>query len=504
MTDTTIQLTAADRAKLKAVLRRTLREAGKKHDLYGDVSAMGKDALLAALAALAINVRAALAFNDVTTTTTPDTADVSPDVDPATIIEVAPEPNADTADTATVSVAGGDVVETRKVNMETPPPADPAVIQHEVATVLAPFATGDFDEVKRRLTNLAEHACVGSATRVVTIERTKTITVQVEAPATTQPPREGEAPHAVRVGTATLGDLFGITGRAAGVKLSTWKGPLSAKVDPAWRWQPEVMTTIGIALSKGRPVMLHGARGTGKSSMAEQIAAATGREFVRISCTDTTEAQELVGKHGPDGKGGIVWIDGQLTQAIRRPGCIILVDEPSVARAGAIMILQSVMDSARVLFISETGERVPVAPGTVVMLADNTNGTGDETGAYEGTGRLNAATLDRPAVNVRVGYMSADDEAAMVCQRIGCTRALADQLVEFAGRTRTDSNAGHIVEGLSPRRVMALAELLHFGCSWEAAWRDAVLNSATAADRQHLTQLGQSLVSAHYIEAAAL
>ena len=499
-----ISLTSQDRAKLRSVLRRTLRANGQPFDKHGIISDLGKDALIAACEAEGINVRAALAFDDVTTTLPPDTADVSPDVDPASIIEVAPEPDTDTADTAAVSVAGGDVTETRSVETIQPPQPDPAFIQQEVATVLAPFAQGDFNEVKRRLTDIVQAARTRGTTEIVTIERTKTITVTVEAPAGTPPPREGEAPHAVRVGTATLGDLFGITGRAAGVKLSTWKGPLSAKVDPAWRWQPETMTTIGIALSKGRPVMLHGARGTGKSSMAEQIAAATGREFVRISCTDTTEAQELVGKHGPDGKGGIVWIDGQLTQAIRRPGCIILVDEPSVARAGAIMILQSVMDSARVLFISETGERVPVAPGTLVMLADNTNGTGDETGAYEGTGRLNAATLDRPAVNVRVGYMSADDEAAMVTQRIGCKRALADQLVEFAGRTRADSNAGHIVEGLSPRRVMALAELLHYGASWEAAWRDAVLNSATAADRQHLTQLGQSLVSAHYIEAAAL
>lgn len=495
---TTIRLSAAGRAMLKAAIRKGLRDSGQAHDAFGDVSAMGRDRLLEVAAALGIDQGDILAAPGVAAGTgaSADTdTDSDDDDDAATITTTEPGPMAtdstDTADTA-------DVTETTHTEDEVAPKPDAAFIEQEVANVLAPFAQGDFAEVKRRLTGVVEAARTRPTIRTTTIERTRTI--RIEAPAAA---RDGEAPHAVRMGESTMRDLFNVSGRAGDVKLSLWKGPLSAKVDPAWRWQPEVMVTVGIALSRGRPVMLHGARGTGKSSLAEQIAAATGREFTRISCTDTTEAQELVGKHGPDGKGGITWIDGQLTQAIRRPGNIILVDEPSVARAGAIMILQSVMDSARVLFVAETGERVPVAPGTVVMLADNTNGTGDETGAYEGTGRLNAATLDRPAVNVRVGYMRQDDEAAMVAQRTGCTPQLAQALVEFATRTRADSDAGHVVEGLSPRRVMAIAELMRFGAPWDVAYRDAVLNSATAADRQHLIQLGQALITPFVIEGLA-
>lgn len=296
----------------------------------------------------------------------------------------------------------------------------------------------------------------------------------------------------VKVGRKTMtqaGIKALLTARDDATALDVYNAPDAPRVDERYTW-PEHFTAPALAaLAAGLNVFFHGPAGTGKTTFAEQVAARFGRPFVRISCDDQTEAATLVGMTVPDGNGGVKWQDGQLTAAIRRAGTVVLIDEPSVARAGALMVLQGLLDGARAIALQETGERVPVADGVLFIAADNTNGTGDETGAYEGTRRLNRAFLDRFAVTLRLDYMPTAQEAQVIAKRTNLKPAHAMEIAKFATLTRTGAQKGEVSHGLGIRRLFALGDLIARGVEPTMAFQLTVIETAPFEDREPLRQL---------------
>ncbi|MEM0949552.1 MAG: AAA family ATPase [Pseudomonadota bacterium] len=242
------------------------------------------------------------------------------------------------------------------------------------------------------------------------------------------------------------------------------------------------------ALSHGQHVYLAGPAGTGKTEFARQIAAHWNRSFTRISFTGHTEAPVLVGGYGLK-DGATVWKDGQLASAIRIPGNVILLDEPSFATPGALAVLQAVLDSDRALHVDETGEVIPVADDVLFIAADNTAGTGDMSGAYEGTRILNRAFLDRFALTVEVDFLSPGQEAALIHGRTGLPKKRANKLANFAAVTRTKAEEAEVSHGVGLRRLLACAILLQSGADPDRAFKVSVLSTAPRDDQETLRQL---------------
>jgi len=164
------------------------------------------------------------------------------------------------------------------------------------------------------------------------------------------------------------------------------------------------------------------------------------------------------------------------------------LDEPSVARPGALFVMQNVLAN-RQLFIAETGRRVCVAPGVLFLATDNTNGEGG--GArrgYTDTNRLNAAFLDRFGVRVRVDFLPSDREADIICAYTGCTPELAQLLVSAATVTRAAADNQQLSRGIGLRRLLAWSELLQDGVDAEYAFQSAVLNCAAEQDVETLRE----------------
>jgi cobaltochelatase CobS len=234
--------------------------------------------------------------------------------------------------------------------------------------------------------------------------------------------------------------------------------------------------------------MAFGPAGTGKTEFAQQLAAKTGRPFALISCDNGTDAATLVGMTVPDVGGGVTWQDGQLTRAIKTAGCVVCIDEPSLARPGALFVMQNVLAN-RMLFIAETGARVCVAPGVVFIATDNTNGTGGGSRrGYTDTNRLNAAFLDRFGVIVKFDYLDPKKEAALVSSYTGCTLELANLLVGAATLTRVAAEGQTLSRGIGLRRLLSWAELLSDGIDAETAFSAAVLDGTPEADAETLRE----------------
>lgn len=288
----------------------------------------------------------------------------------------------------------------------------------------------------------------------------------------------------------TWSQLFNVRGDMAKRTCRLWDGAHAETpaIDDNYVWPQPITGLVLSQLSRNENVFLWGPPGTGKTAWAMQLAAKLGRPFALISCDDQTDAPTLVGMTVPAKDGGTVWQDGVLTRAIQTPGCIVCIDEPSVARAGALMVMQNIL-AYRALYIAETGRRVTCAKGVQFIACDNTNGTGG--GArhgFTGTGRLNDAFLDRFGAFCHFEYLSPAKEAAVIIQRTGCTKELADLLIGAATTTRQAAEGGALVSGISLRRLFAWAAMLTDGVDPRSAFDAAVLHRAPEQDREALRQ----------------
>lgn len=368
--------------------------------------------------------------------------------------------------------------------------AEAAAIVAEVKGVMALLGAGDMIGYQRRLAEL------------VTEARKPAKVVHVRAAAAIDASKiKGGVPKIV--GTLDMHGA-GLPKALGGVKIAAtmmanYDGNGSPGLDDDYTFPDETGLILSQA-ARGKAAFLTGPAGTGKTTFAQQIAARFGRRFVRISCDDQTEAAQLVGMTVPKAGGGVEWQDGQLAAAIRCPGTIILIDEPSLARPGALFVFQSVLDSDRKLHIAETGEVIEVAPDVLFMAADNTNGTGDMSGQYEATRRLNRAFLDRFGVTVAFQYMDPVAEAKAIAAHSGCNKKLAAALARFATITRTRADEGKIAHPVGMRRLITLAEQMTDGVTPANAFQAAVLATAPFDDREPLRQFW----TADFDEKAAL
>jgi cobaltochelatase CobS len=436
---------------LPGAARQRVRAAVRAHPRCQEIlAAAGREYVNSLTNAELLNACAALGI-DAESIARDDTAPIAP-ASPIEIAETEPE-------TAEIEEAETDTIATE--------------VQALRRTLASAMVEGDFSAVTATLTTL------------ITDARKPAEVITVTAPVPGAAPGATPAKPASR---ATWSRLFGIGGDLGKRESLVWDSPEAPTIDPLYVF-PEMETASALcALARHAHPWLYGPAGTGKTTWAEQIAARLHRPFRLISCDDTTEAPELIGMRAPH-DGSTVWLDGILTSAMRTAGCVILLDEPTIARAGAIMVLQNVLQN-RVLFVKETGERVACAPGVVFITADNTNGTGNgAAGGYEDTRRMNRAFLDRFAVKIEMDYLSIETEVKVLQDRTGCTKELAEILVGAAHVTRVNANNGTLTAALGLRRLIAWAGQLTDGIPARFAFKSAILNGASDEDREPLEQL---------------
>jgi MoxR-like ATPase len=262
--------------------------------------------------------------------------------------------------------------------------------------------------------------------------------------------------------------------------------------DPTYQVDPETMAQVVTAAERGELVWMTGPMGSGKGSLATEFAARTGREYIRIGFHRATEILDLQGQPEPvpgETHGSrMQWVDKAFVQAIRRPGMVILLDEPTTAPPGTFAWFQTILDNRTVTL--PTGEVVHFADGVVIMIADNTAGYGDETGAYAGTGPANAALVDRAVRVVLVDYLDPKKEALALNKRTGLPFPAAERLADFAHLVRVEAaKAGGEARPLSYRRLVAFAQATYRDKFEVAtAWKITALNSRPTADRETLAQ----------------
>ena len=223
---------------------------------------------------------------------------------------------------------------------------------------------------------------------------------------------------------------------------------------------------------------------------------------MRIAFDRTTETAELIGQRMPKAGGGTVFREGALVQAMQVPGCVVLLDEPSFLRPGAAAVLQTMLDTGVVYLKEDNNRCVEMAPGVIILAADNTALNGDETGRYADTLVQNIALQDRFGFIVPLDYMPESQEANVLVARTGVPMAAARAMVGFASTTRKGAANGQLTAGCSLRRLMAWATAVNSGIPSAAAFKSTVFNATDAADREVIRGLEKNSAGHNVIDAA--
>jgi len=202
---------------------------------------------------------------------------------------------------------------------------------------------------------------------------------------------------------------------------------------------------MDMALS-GDPVFMVGNAGTGKTTIARDIAKALGLQFYYLTCTIETSRGDLIGRQ--DMKTG-EWDDGPLTICGEQGG-VFLLDEISAADGNTLMNFNTLIE-VEDWYIPRRKHcpRFKRHKDCYFLAADNTFGTG-ATRMFSSRNQMDAATLDR----FRSGMIEIDYDHKLE------ERLCEPSVLEWGRKVRTAINQYDIRKIMSTRALIAFSKKL--------------------------------------------
>lgn len=211
-------------------------------------------------------------------------------------------------------------------------------------------------------------------------------------------------------------------------------------------------------VAAGLPVLLVGPAGTGKTTLAAQVAKALDRSFSYNSMSAGCSEAHLLGRVLPDADGNWTYKESPFVRTYRTGG-VHLFDEIDAADPNLMVVINAALANGHLSlpFLDTIIER---HPDTVIIGAANTYGTGASR-QYVGRNALDAATLDRFSVStLEIGY-DTDLERDLAAAILGADKAAA--LLSWAHQTREKIHAAGLRRIMSTRTITNAARLISTG-----------------------------------------
>lgn len=254
--------------------------------------------------------------------------------------------------------------------------------------------------------------------------------------------------------------------------------------DDNYVFDVEVTKSAMLGLELGIPTYTWGHSGVGKSTFWEQICNRTGRPMIRVQHTVNTEESHILGQWTV--RDGATHFElGPLAVAMQR-GWMYLADEYDFGVPSVLSVYQSVLEGkALVIKEADAANRIiKPHPNFRIVATGNTNGSGDDSGLYQGTSIQNEANYDRFGVTLQVLYMKPELEAAMIASQAKISVDEAKNLVKFGQLIREAYDGSKISKPISPRALINAGLLGQRRNSWRQGVNLAFSNKLNRVDRE--------------------
>lgn len=263
------------------------------------------------------------------------------------------------------------------------------------------------------------------------------------------------------------------------------------EINDTYVYDVDDLKNVMLALSLGINPYVWGHKGTGKSELFEQIAARTNRPFTRIQHTANTEESHIVGMWTVK-NGETVFELGPLALAMQN-GWMYLADEYDFASPAVLSVYQAVLEG-KPLMIKEADAAnriIKPHPNFRFVATGNTNGSGDETGLYQGTNIQNSANFDRFGMVLQKKYMPKAMEIAALNKRCGLAEADSKKIVEFASLVREAYDGSKISDTISLRSMIDAGRIGICRGNFATGVQLAFINKLSRVDKEAVEKFSQ-------------
>ncbi|KAF0299690.1 Midasin [Amphibalanus amphitrite] len=191
------------------------------------------------------------------------------------------------------------------------------------------------------------------------------------------------------------------------------------------------LRSLALAVAAGRPALLQGPVGSGKTSLVHHLAAVTGHvgypRLVSVQLGDQTDSKLLLGSYRcTEVPGEFVWQPGCLAQAVT-DGSWLLMEDIDRAPMDVVSLLVPLLES-RCLTVPGHGDLVRAAPGFQLFATQRLlPGAG---GALHKQQTSHAALLDRLWLRVAVQPLSGRQLSEAMVHRWPRLNTVASRLLE--------------------------------------------------------------------------
>lgn len=227
-------------------------------------------------------------------------------------------------------------------------------------------------------------------------------------------------------------------------------------------------TVFEKAYSENMPMVLKGPTGCGKTRFVESMAFKLNQPLITISCHEDLSAADLVGRYlFKDNQ--TIWEDGPLTLAVRY-GAICYLDEIVEARNDTTVIIHSLTDHRRILYIDKTQEVIHAHPNFMMVISYNP-------GYQNITKELKESTKQRFCA-LNFDYPDVELECRIIAEESGIDINQAHPLAEIGEKIRNLKGFG-LNEGVSTRLLVYAGKLISSGLPATEACSAAIQNTLT-------------------------